>query len=190
MISVNLDNPKLTENEKIELSKLLQEQDPNLKDDLKQIWYLMDKVWDDMGCDNQNLDWEKIGHYYSHPVWLLNGLFIEQHELSMQIRENIAQYIQNQGFKKICDYGGGFGTLARAIAKKCPNSQIYIYEPHPSHYGLECIKEYSNITFINDLKIQTYDCIIATDVLEHVENPIHTLYDISLNLGGGANANC
>jgi len=37
----------------------------------------MDLVWDDYGCDNKNLNWENIGKFYSHPVWLLNGLFIE-----------------------------------------------------------------------------------------------------------------
>lgn len=136
MLQINLDNPKITQEEKSELKKLLAMQNPNISDDLEQIWYLMDKVWDEMGCDNKNLDWEKIGRYYSHPVWLLNGLFIENHNLSMQIRENLAEYIAQQDFKHICDYGGGFGTLARTIAQKCPNSHIYIYEPHPSQYGL------------------------------------------------------
>jgi len=34
----------------------------------------MDLIWDDYECDNKKLDWEKIGKFYSHPVWLLNGL--------------------------------------------------------------------------------------------------------------------
>lgn len=178
MISINLNDPKITANEKHELEKLLATQNPNISDNLEQIWYLMDKVWDDMGCDNTNLDWEKIGKYYSHPIWLLNGLFIENHDLSMQTRENIADHISQKGFKHICDYGGGFGTLAKSIAKKCPNSIIYIYEPHPSHYGAECIKEFKNITFINTLQENFYDCVIATDVLEHVEFPLRILQEM------------
>lgn len=178
MLKIDLDNPKITQEEKKELEKLLAMQNSNITNDLEQIWYLMDKIWDDMGCDNKKLDWEKIGKYYSHPIWLLNGLFIETHELSIQIREKLADYIAQQGFKHICDYGGGFGTLARNIAQKCPDATVYIYEPHPSRYGLECIKEYKNITFIDKLQDNFFDCIISTDVLEHVEYPIQTFQKI------------
>lgn len=185
MIIIDLDNPQLTQKEKESLQMLLQEQNPKLKDNLEQIWYLMDKVWDEMGCNNRNLDWEKIGKYYAHPVWLLNGLFIESHDLSIQIRERITQYIKSQNFKKICDYGGGFGTLAKNIAQKCPDSEIFVYEPYPSHYGLKCTQNYPNITFIKELQKDYYDCIIATDVLEHVENPLQTFHQMLQSLRGG-----
>lgn len=191
MLHINLNDPKITKSEKKEIEKLILMQNPDITNDLEQIWYLMDKIWDDMGCDNKNLDWEKIGKYYSHPVWLLNGLFIENHELSMQIRENIADYIAQKNFKYICDYGGGFGTLARSIAKKCPNSIIHIYEPHPSHYGIECIKDYKNIVYTDIIQENFYDCIVSTDVLEHIEFPLETFYKIinstrfDKDIGGG-----
>jgi len=47
---------------------------------LQQIWAAMDFVWDQIGVDNRNPDLEKLSEVYSHPVWLLNGLFIEQDE--------------------------------------------------------------------------------------------------------------
>lgn len=45
---------------------------------LEQLWQVMDEPWKEFGCDPNVMD-ERIGAYYSHPVWVLNGLFIEQH---------------------------------------------------------------------------------------------------------------
>jgi 2-polyprenyl-6-hydroxyphenyl methylase/3-demethylubiquinone-9 3-methyltransferase len=53
---------------------------PNSDISLQEIWQLMDKVWDDIGCNNNDLAQEKITAFYKHPIWLLNGFFIEQHE--------------------------------------------------------------------------------------------------------------
>lgn len=187
-MNINLENENLSQLEKQAITNLLNNQNKDINDDLEQMWYLMDKVWDDMELNNKILDWEKIGKYYSHPVWILNGLFIQNHELSMYIRESIAKYIENNNFKYICDYGGGFGTLAREIAKKSNNIKIDIYEPFPSEYGKKCIKEFKNIRFINKLKPNEYDCIVSTDVLEHVDDVLSTLKEMldSLKIGGCA----
>ena len=128
-MNIDLSNINLTAAERDEIEKLLKRQNPNLKDDLEQMWYLMDLVWDDFGCNNKDLDWERIAKFYSHPVWLLNGLFIEQHDVSMGHRHAISDWIVTKDFKSILDYGGGFGTLARLIAQKEPQLQVYIYEP-------------------------------------------------------------
>ncbi len=167
-MTINLQEKNLTEQEKLGVERLLESQNPDITDDLEQIWYLLNKTWQDMGCDNKKLDWDKIAQFYAHPVWLLNGLFIETHDLSMQIRKSIALYIAQQGFKRICDYGGGFGTLAREIAQICPDIEIDIYEPFPSEYGKKCIANFTNICFVSELKKDYYDCLISTDVLEHV----------------------
>ncbi len=187
-MKIDLDNKPLSEEEKAGVQTLLDLQNPAITDDLEQIWYLMDKVWDSMGCDNEHLDWEKISQYYAHPVWLLNGLFIESHDISTSNRKAIAHYIAQKGFKNICDYGGGFGTLAREIAKVCKDSRIYIYEPFPSEYGKKRIAEYDNIEFIDTLPKDTFDCLVSTDVLEHLENPLEVFYHMleSLQIGGQA----
>ena len=187
-MTINLQEKNLTEQERLGVEQLLQSQNPNITDDLEQIWYLLNKTWQDMGCDNKNLNWDTIAQFYAHPVWLLNGLFIETHELSMQIRKNIALYISQQGFKRICDYGGGFGTLAREIAQICPNIEIDIYEPFPSEYGKKCIADFANIHFVDELKKDYYDCLISTDVLEHVDNVLETFNTMleSLQIGGKA----
>lgn len=135
-MNINLSDDNLSQYEIIEINNLLTRQKAGLSD-LEQMWYLMDLIWDDMGCDNEQLNWETIGKFYSHPVWLLNGLFIEQHELSMQHRNSISDWVANNKFQNVVDYGGGFGTLARLIAKKDSAMNVNIYEPHPSDFGVK-----------------------------------------------------
>lgn len=187
-MNIDLNNKALSEYEKQELQKLLDSQNPAITDDLEQIWYLLNRTWEEMGCDNKTLDWEKIGRFYAHPVWLLNGLFIESHDISMNIRQSITHYVAQKGFKCICDYGGGFGTLAKEIAKACPDSMIEIYEPFPSEYGQKCIAQFPNISFVNTLQAQRYDCLISTDVLEHVDDVLGTFHSMlaSLKIDGEA----
>ena len=139
--------------------------------DLQIIWRLMDLVWDEMGCDNINLDAEKISTFYQHPIWLLNGFFIEQHELSLQHRHAISDWIVKNKLQKVLDFGGGFGTIARIIADKSAQANIDIYEPYPSEVAISKCKNYSQLKFTNELS-SGYDCLISTDVLEHVSDPL------------------
>ncbi|MBD3795773.1 MAG: class I SAM-dependent methyltransferase [Epsilonproteobacteria bacterium] len=172
-MNICLHDKNLTKVEQEEIEKLLKRAKPNIND-LEQMWYLMDLVWDDYKCDNKNLDWEKIGKFYSHPVWLLNGLFIEQHDISMEHRNAISDWMVNNKFKNVIDYGGGFGTLARLIAQKGKDIKVDIYEPHPSEFGRKRASEFENITIIDKLE-NDYDCLVSTDVLEHVPDPLNDL---------------
>lgn len=172
-MNICLQDKNLTKVEQEEIDKLLRRAEPNIND-LEQMWYLMDLVWDDYKCDNKNLDWKKIGKFYSHPVWLLNGLFIEQHDISMEHRNAISDWMVNNKFKNVIDYGGGFGTLARLIAQKGKDIKVDIYEPHPSEFGLKRASEFENITIIDKLE-NDYDCLVSTDVLEHVPDPLNDL---------------
>ena len=183
-MNIDLTDKNLAKIEKDEIEKLLKREKQGL-DDLEQMWYLMDLIWDDYGCDNKNLDWEKIGAFYSHPVWLLNGLFIEQHNVSMGHRHSISDWMIRHNFKNIVDYGGGFGTLARLIAQKDETIKVNIYEPHPSEFGLKRAAEFENIHIIDKLD-EKYDCLVSTDVLEHVPNPIEDFNSMikSVKVGG------
>lgn len=171
-MEINLIDKNLTALEKNEIEKLLKRENKNITDDLEQMWYLMDLIWDDYGCDNKHLNWENIAKFYSHPVWLLNGLFIEQDEESMGHRHAISDWIVNNKFESVVDYGGGFGTLARLVAEKDRNILMNIYEPHPSEFGLKRANEFSNINIIGELGSE-YDCLMSTDVLEHVPDPLY-----------------
>jgi len=53
---------------------------------LEQVWALMDEPWRELGCEPEVMD-GRIEAYYAHPVWLLNGLFIEQHAQRIHHRE-------------------------------------------------------------------------------------------------------
>lgn len=188
MIKIDLDKIELESDDKVVLQALLDSQDPDIHDDVEQMWYLLNKVWDEMGCDNKNIDWSKLGLYYAHPVWVLNGLFTQYDKLSLSIRESIASYIASKNFQKICDYGGGFGTLAGEIARVCPNVEIDIYEPFPSVYGKKYIQNFHNVRFVDVLDKEKYDCLVSTDVLEHVDDPMQTFAEMleSLQINGEA----
>jgi len=175
-MKITLSDKNLTEYEKEEIEILLSRKNTTISSDLEQMWYLMDLKWDDYLCDNVNLNWENIGGFYGHPVWLLNGLFQEQDKESMSHRHGIADWINKKEFINIVDYGGGFGTLARLIAKN-NMVRMNIYEPHPSEFGIKRANEYKNITMIDKLS-EGYDCLISTDVLEHVPDPLHDLSEM------------
>jgi 2-polyprenyl-3-methyl-5-hydroxy-6-metoxy-1,4-benzoquinol methylase len=124
-----------------------------------------------MGCDNINLDLTKISDYYRHPIWLLNGFFIEQHDLSLQHRYAISDWIVKTRLQRVLDFGGGFGTLARMIADKSPETIVNIFEPYPSDIALSQCRNHTNVSFVNNLTFG-YDCLVSTDVLEHVGDPL------------------
>lgn len=184
-MEINLTDKNLTAIEKEEIEKLLKREDKNLQADLEQMWYLMDLIWDDYNCDAENLNWENIDKFYSHPVWLLNGLFIEQHEVSMGHRHAISDWIVKNNLKDVVDYGGGFGTLARLVAQKDETIKMNIYEPHPSDFGLKRAAEFENINIIGKLGVE-YDCVMSTDVLEHVPDPLKDFSEMidSVKLNG------
>ena len=180
-MKINLNHKNLTLLEKTEIGNLLKKEGPKLKTDLQQMWYLMDLVWDEYGCNNKKLNWCNIDKFYSHPVWLLNGLFIEQHALSMQHRDAISDWILNTPISKILDYGGGFGTLARLITDKNPSLLVDIYEPHLSDYSKQNILSYPQIQFISNIE-EKYDVLLSTDVLEHVPDPLKTFEEMILSV--------
>jgi 2-polyprenyl-3-methyl-5-hydroxy-6-metoxy-1,4-benzoquinol methylase len=162
----------LTLEEVGEIQKILQITDNGCLE-FEEICKILDYQWDELGCNNQNLDAEKIGRFYDNPVWLLNGLFIEQDRLSMQLRQSLVEWIisRQDRINSVLDYGGGFGTLARSLAAAAENLRIDVYEPHPHKLAIFKSAIYPNIHFINLLDTQ-YDCLVSTDVLEHVADPL------------------
>lgn len=173
-MEIDLSDKGLTPDEKAALEGLLRWQGRGLQTDLEQMWYLIDRVWDDLGCNNRDLDPVRLENFYSHPIWLLNGLFTEQDEESLKHRHAISDWIVGNDFLKVADYGGGFGTLARLIAQKGNGVHIDILEPHPSECGLKRTREFPNIAMVERLG-GDYDCLISTDVLEHVPDPLEDL---------------
>lgn len=136
------------------------------------LWLEMDRIWDALGLDNQAaLQGQAIGDFYSHPVWIVNGVFSAVDPLSVRHRESIAAIVNRIGAKRVADYGGGFGELALRLHAAAANIQIDIVEPYPSKLGKLRVKGKTDIQFISEFKDQ-YDCVVAQDVLEHVEQPL------------------
>lgn len=165
--NVHIDND--TEEILQKLLKKVNNNPPRCED----IWRIVDNIWDEIGCNNKKPNLEKFTEFYNHPVWLLNGLFTEQDEISLQHRHAISDWIVKKGLKKVLDYGGGFGTLAKLIASKDAMIAVDIYEPYPSKYAISKLANYSNLNFVNSLeKPLNYDCLICYTVLEHVVDPL------------------
>lgn len=144
---------------------------------LRQLWAAMDFVWDAGGADNRNPTDDALAKFYGHPVWLLNGLFIEQHEESLRYREKFADWVASVHPKRVADVGGGYGTLARKIAEKSPLTSVEIVEPFPRREAIGVNKSYPNVRFVPKFS-GLYDVVLATDVFEHVQDPLELLFSI------------
>ncbi len=158
------------------------------KPPVAELWHEMDRIWDELGLDNARpLAGQPVNDFYSHPVWILNGIFTAHDEESRRHRLAIARQIAELHAGKIADYGGGFGELALTIANACPAASIDIIEPYPSRMGEARIADKKRIGFQRSLQ-KTYDLIVAQDVLEHVEDPIGLVADVAQHLREGGYA--
>jgi SAM-dependent methyltransferase len=142
---------------------------------LEQLWGLMDQAWDRHGCDNRTPNTERLASFYSDPIWLLNGMFIEQHGVSIGHRQAITTAVAALAPKRVLDFGGGFGTLARLLATALPKTEISICEPYPPRHGIESCRPFANIRFVPELSPLSTDVLVSTDVLEHVPHPLRLL---------------
>ena len=151
---------------------------------LEQLWKLVDEVWIEFGCD-KNLNEANLSAFYSHPVWLLNGLLTENDERSFNNRKYFTNYVVEQAPMRVADIGGGFGTLARMIGTACPQAQIEIIEPHPHPEAIHLTEALANVKYCPQLS-GNYDLLIAPDVFEHVPDPISLVEATAshLKLGG------
>lgn len=154
----------------------------------------LDRIWYEFNLDNTcRLDNQRIGDFYAHPVWLMNGVFSARDPISFAHRSAIAQYIKAMGLKLVADYGGGFGELARRIAHSNTEVRVHLVEPYPSKVGLERLRIETQVEIVPKLTVGKYEAIVAQDVLEHVEDPIKLASEIASGVCIGGKvifANC
>lgn len=172
----------IKEHERAYLSQLNSIEPPPVE----QIWREMDKAWDGLGLSAiAKPGAQQLAEFYCHPVWILNGLFSAIDPQSCAHREAIAKAIHNLEVRSIADYGGGMGELAIRISRNNPNDEISIIEPYPSEIGRHRVAQYANISYVPSLQ-GPYDLVIAQDVLEHLEDPVGLVAQLSnaTRLGG------
>ncbi len=133
----------------------------------------MDRVWDELGLDNArplSSQTDKVAAFYSHPVWVLNGLFSELDKVSRAHRKAIARYVSTLPVRRVADYGGGSGVLAEFITEASSSIDVEIVEPYPFEFFLQRRKNVPRVRYVPALA-PPYDLVIAQDVLEHVDEP-------------------
>ena len=92
----------------------------------------------------------------------------------------------------MADFGGGFGGLARFIGAALPQASVDVVEPHPHPATIALAADTPNVRFVPELS-GDYDLLIATDVFEHVPNPIALAASTASHLRVGGSyliANC
>jgi len=153
---------------------------------LDEMWRQLDAVW--IATDLDRIRTERgLADYYAHPVWILNGIFTATDPVSAGHRLAIANWLASKGIRRIADFGGGSGWLARAIVEASPDSRVDIIEPYPSAISLHLAQRFPGIRWIDRLG-DGYDAVIAQDVLEHVADPVGTAARLVQALRGGGHA--
>lgn len=159
---------------------------------LAEIWELMDRAWESTDAGYAETDKEALSKFYASPVWLLNGIFTEYDTESKHHRDDMANWLAERAFDLIFDYGGGYGSLARKIAARCPDTQVHVVEPFPRKLALALSEDFPNLRFVPTMSGNA-DCIIAQDVLEHISDPLDVFWQLldHVKVGGYViTANC
>jgi SAM-dependent methyltransferase len=170
---IHLDDYPLPGAERVAILRMLSALNRPL--DLEGLWWLMDQAWIAHGCSTQPLDQGCLDAFYRDPVWTLNGIFIEQDDQSMLHRHAFAGVLASLGVKQVLDVGGGFGTLARQLDDQSAEVRIDILEPYPTSCMLSLCQEHPGIRFVDCASPGSYDALICTDVLEHIQDPLKLL---------------
>ena len=183
-MKIPLDNYQFSEYEQLVIQELLDSSDGELS--LDQLWALIDQVWLASGCGELPIQQVCLDAFYSHPVWALNGLFIEQDPESMSHRRAFAAVLAGLEPSSVLDVGGGFGTLARLVSDLCPMTRVDILEPYPTLCMKNLVVTYPQVEFVSELNSSDYDVLVCTDVLEHVQDPLMLLMSMaaSVRIGG------
>ncbi len=148
----------------------------------------MDRIWDDLALNNKQKLAQQVSAvslFYSHPVWVLNGLYSALECASRGHRKAIAKYVAELNVKQVADYGGGSGVTARFISEAASTVNIEIIEPYPFDYFKKKMVPVERVRFVPVLG-ESYDLIISQDVLEHVDEPVQLAEKLvkSTKLGG------
>jgi 2-polyprenyl-6-hydroxyphenyl methylase/3-demethylubiquinone-9 3-methyltransferase len=189
VLSTTINEDLLSIKERVYLSQFPEKTD--LK--IQHLFDELDLAWNGaFQGPNDDLYVDALTKFYSHPVWILNGIFSSVDPVSLGHRIAIAEQICKLNPCSVVDYGGGLGELSIQIAKLNSSIAINIVEPYPTNLMKSRILNFGNIAHLTKLP-DAYDLIVAQDVLEHVKNPIELSLSLISNLNKGGYiifANC
>ena len=97
----------------------------------------------------------------------------------------LSEEISRSSVESVLDFGSGTGSdLTAPLAEKFPQIRFFAVEPDASsrEYGRKKFQHLKNLYFLEKIPSGTFDIIIASEVIEHVEQPQEMLRSFSEQL--------
>ena len=130
----------------------------------------------------------ELMHYHTLTQSIPTAIATHKDILSKPLADQL-----KSGSINIADFGCGTGLLAFSLAKKYPNSKIHGYDQSSVAVSTARAKatksEANNIQFFTEkIAENTYDLVIAFDVVHDTTNPREVLSDLKASLKPGGRA--
>ena len=124
----------------------------------------------------------QCGHIYaeSHAVGqgIMRHDFAEEYRLYQRRNHKLISFWLKQGFinqqSSVLDVGAGGGHIVRSVRELLPTVKISCVEPDPQSADALRGQGFEVFTDMMDVR-GSFDCILAIEVLEHVDHPVELL---------------
>ncbi len=152
---------------------------------IEELWRILDRVWEDMKVNGGNQ--HSLIDYYSHPIWLYNGLVTEVDQVSVKKRYEIVSVAKKFHPQSILDMGGGTGVLLKMAHEELPTAlRLDLVDISTKLKGRICeiLRPFGRIRVL-DHSAPPYDIVFSTEVMEHLPNPFQALSTVNHSLKRG-----